>query len=71
MRRVYSGVRSCLWFSSRNRLVGAPAILESADTSIARISLVMNEGVRTLYLPNVSVEVKGANPAVLPRSLSG
>ena len=25
-------------------LVGAPAILESADTSIARISLVMNEG---------------------------
>ena len=25
------------------RLVGAPAILESADTSIARISLVMNE----------------------------
>ena len=31
----------------------------------------VGSGVRTLYLPNVSVEVKGANPAVLPRSLSG
>ena len=31
----------------------------------------VGSGVRTLYLPNVSVEVKGTNPAVLPRSLSG
>ena len=30
----------------------------------------VGSGVRTPYLPNVSVEVKGANTDVLPRSLS-
>ena len=42
---AWIGPQEC-WLHLTDRLVGTPAILESADTSIARISLVMNEGGR-------------------------
>ena len=49
----------------------ASPLLLRDEAKVIHYRHLVGSGVRTLYLPNVSVEVKGTNPAVLPRSLSG